>query len=401
MWPDKEKVVSPELRVLLEKEVFQSSQKAKKGTKDNLLIYGDNLLGLKALERDYTGKIKCIYIDPPYNTKSCFTHYDDSMEHSLWLNMMKDRLLIMHRLLSEDGSIWISIDDSECHYLKIMCDEIFGRKNFISNIVWQHSVQGKGYKGIFSVHHNFILAYRKSCLFQLNSSPRNESHNKAYSNPDNDPRGPWRTGDVRNSLYRKNLIYDLYTPSGNIIPPPPNGWRWSKETMKKKIEEKEIVFRNNERNIIRKIYLKDQEGRVPETIWFGDEVGTSREADSESKILFGKENKFSTPKPERLIQRILHLGTNPGDLILDSFAGSGTTGAVAHKMGRRWIMIELNPHCHSLIIPRLQKVIDGSDQGGISEAVDWQGGGSFRFCELAPSLLERNHIGRWVINKWN
>jgi len=346
---------------------------------NNLLIYGDNLLGLKALERDYTGKIKCIYIDPPYNTKNCFTHYDDSMEHSLWLNMMKDRLLIMHRLLSDDGSIWISIDDRECHYLKVMCDEIFGRKNFISNIIWQHSVQGKGYKKIFSVHHNYILAYKKSSLFQLNSSPRVEKHNKAYSNPDSDPRGPWRTGDVRNSLYRKNLIYDLYTPSGNIISPPPNGWRWSKETMKKKIEEKEIIFRNNEQSIIRKIYLQDQEGRAPETIWFGEDVGTTREADSESKLLFGIESKFSTPKPERLIERILHLATNPGDLVLDSFAGSGTTGAVAHKMGRQWIMIELNQHCHTHIIPRLNAVISGKDSGGITEAVDWKGGGSFEY----------------------
>lgn len=399
VWPDKEKLASPEPRILLEKEVFTSSLKGKKGIQDNLLIHGDNLLGLKALERDYTGKIKCIYIDPPYNTKNFFDHYDDNMEHSIWLNMMKDRLLIMHRLLSEDGSIWISIDDGEFHYLKIMCDEIFGRKNFKGNIIWQHSVQGKGYKGIFSIHHNFILIYGKSALFELNNDSRTEKHNKAYSNPDNDPKGLWRSGDVRNSLYRKNLIYDLLTPSGKIIPPPKNGWRWSKETMNKKIEEGEIIFRNNETNITRKIYLKDQDGRVPETIWFGEEVGTTRQADSESKLLFGSEDKFSTPKPEGLLRKILHLATNDGDLVLDSFAGSGTTGAVAHKMGRRWIMIELNEHCNTHIVPRLQKVIMGTDTGGITEAVDWQGGGGFRLCELAPSLLERNNSGRWVINK--
>lgn len=340
---------------------------------------------MRNIEPLYKGQIKCIYIDPPYNTKSRFTHYDDSMEHSLWLNMMKDRLLIMHRLLSEEGSIWISIDDGECHYLKVMCDDIFGRNNFISNIIWQHSVQGKGYRGIFSVHHNFILAYRKSSIFQLNSSPRIEKHNKAYSNPDNDSRGPWRTGDVRNALYRKNLIYDLHTPSGNIISPPTNGWRWSKETMQKKIEEGEILFRNNERSIIRKIYLKNQDGRVPETIWFGEEVGTTREADSESKILFCKENKFSTPKPERLIQRILHLATDPGDLVLDSFAGSGTTGAVAHKMSRRWIMIEMGEHAQTHIVPRLQKVIDGQDPGGITEAVKWKGGGSFKVIKMVDN----------------
>ncbi|MCE5319419.1 MAG: site-specific DNA-methyltransferase [Parachlamydia sp.] len=389
IWPAKDKWEPLEPHTLLEKQMYVSGRE---GINDNLLIYGDNLLAMKALEKDFTGKVKCIYIDPPYNTKSCFEHYDDSFEHSVWLNMMKERLIILQKLLSEDGSIWISIDDEECHYLKVVCDEIFGRKNFLENVIWQHSVQGKGYLGIFSTHHNHILSYKKSNLFKLNSCQRLEKHNKAYSNPDNDPKGPWRTGDVRNSLYRKNLIYDLVTPSGKTISPPSNGWRWSKETMQRKIETGEIVFRNNENNIIRKIHLCDQNGRVPESIWFADEVGTTREADSESKKLFDANNKFSTPKPERLIQRILHIATNPGDLVLDCFAGSGTTGAVAHKMGRRWIMIELGEHCLTHIIPRLQKVIDGTDQGGISVATNWLGGGGFRYYELVNQALETNNM---------
>nr|WP_290912186.1 site-specific DNA-methyltransferase [Anoxybacillus sp.] len=364
---------------------------------DNRLIFGDNLLALKALEQEFSGKIKCVFIDPPYNTGNAFEHYDDGLEHSIWLNMMKSRLEILKNLLSVDGSIWVAIDDNEMAYLKVLMDEIFGRNNFLGTVIWQHSIQAKGYKGKFSVHHNYILCYKKSEVFELGTLERSEEHNKAYSNPDNDPRGPWRTGDVRNSLYRPNLIYDIVTPSGKIIKSPENGWRWSKETLEEKIKSGEIIFSKNEDRIIRKIYLKDQEGRVPETIWFGNEVGTTREANKEIKNLF-PEDIFPTPKPERLIQRIIHLATNEGDWVLDSFAGSGTTGAVAHKMGRRWIMIELGEHCHTHIIPRMKRVIDGTDQGGISKAVNWQGGGGFRYYKLAPSLLKKDKFGNWIIN---
>lgn len=340
----------------------------------NLLIHGDNLLGLKAIEKDYTGKIKCIYIDPPYNTKSCFTHYDDSMEHSLWLDMMKDRLIILYQLLSENGSIWISIDDCEAHYLKVLCDQIFGRKNFIANVVWNHSVQVKGYKDIFSVSHNYVLAYQKSSLFQLHSAPRSEKDNKQYQNPDNDPKGRWCKGPVANSLYRKNLIYELIAPNGNIIQSPDKGWRWSKQTMFEKISTGEILFTKDQTGIFRKIYLKDQDGKSPSTLWTPEEVGTTREATAEVKNLISH-STFSTPKPERLIQRILHLATKPGDIVLDCFAGSGTTGAVAHKMNRPWIMIEMGNHALTHIVPRLNKVISGEDQGGISKKLEWKGGG--------------------------
>lgn len=364
---------------------------------DNLLIHGDNLLALKALEQDYAGKVKCIYIDPPYNTGNAFEHYDDGVEHSLWLSLMKPRLDILKNLLSNDGSIWITLDDNEAHYFKVMCDEIFGRNNFVGTTIWQHSLQSKGYPGKFSIHHNYTFCYRKSEKFVLRSLMRTDEHNKNYSNPDNDPKGPWRSGDVRNSLIRKNLMYDITTPSGKIIKHPPKGWRFSKETFDKEFSEGKIFFSKDEERIIRKIYLADQDGRVPESIWFATEVGTTREANAENKVL-NSSDPFGTPKPEKLIERILMLGSNEGDIVLDSFLGSGTTASVAHKMGRRWIGVELGEHAKTHCYPRLKAVVDG-EQGGVSKALNWKGGGGFKFYTLAPSLLNQDRFGNWVISK--
>ncbi|AUB80834.1 site-specific DNA-methyltransferase [Candidatus Thiodictyon syntrophicum] len=268
-WIGKENRPRLEPRILLEdpaRSYHAAHRVAERDCFDNRLIFGDNLLALKALEAEFTGKVKCVFIDPPYNTGSAFTHYDDGVEHSIWLSLMRDRLEIIRRLLSEDGSLWITIDDNECHYL----------------------------------------------------------------------------------------------------------------------------------NIVR--FLDEVEGFVPWTWWPHEEVGHTDEAKKEMHGLFGKADPFLTPKPERLMQRVLHIATNPGDLVLDSFAGSGTTGAVAHKMGRRWIMVELGEHCHTHIIPRLKKVIDNDDPGGITKAVGWKGGGGFRYYRLAPSLLEKDTWGNWVIN---
>lgn len=364
----------------------------------NMLIHGDNLLALKALEQEYAGRVKCIYIDPPYNTGNAFEHYDDGIEHSIWLSLMRERLEILHRLLAQDGSLWVTLDDCEAHYFKVLCDEIFGRKNFVATTIWQHAVQSKGYPGKFSLHHNYTFCYKKSDSFNLNSLERTSKHNINYSNPDNDPNGPWRSGDVRNSLVRKNLMYDIQTPSGKTIKHPEKGWRFSKETFEKELASGKIIFSKTEDRIIRKIYLKDQDGRVPETIWFAAEVGTTREANTEIKA-FNFETVFETPKPERLIERILTLGSNPGDLVLDSFLGSGTTAAVAQKMGRRYIGIELGDHAYTHCYPRLKQVTDGTDQGGISKAQNWQGGSGFKFYELAPSLLKEDRFGNLVINR--
>jgi adenine-specific DNA-methyltransferase len=289
-WIGKENRPRLEPRILLEdpEKSYHARHRVKsRDIFDNSLIFGDNLLALKSLEQEFAGKIKCICTDPPYNTGAAWEHYEDGLEHSLWLVMMRDRLELLSKLLRPDGSIWICLDDNEVHYLKILCDEIFGRSCFLASIIWQHSIQGKGYSGKFSVHHNYILVYRRSEAFILNDMPRKEEHNVNYANPDNDPLGAWRSGDVRNALYRPNLIFDLETPSGKTIKSPPKGWRWSKETMAEKIRSGHIVFRNNETRIVHKIYLKNQIGRVPETIWFGEDVGTTRESSAESKALFG------------------------------------------------------------------------------------------------------------------
>lgn len=361
----------------------------------NMLIHGDNLLALRALEQDFAGQVKCIYIDPPYNTGSAFEHYDDNKEHSIWLSLMKERLVILHRLLSEYGLIWITLDDNEVHYCKVMCDEIFGRKNFLGNIIWQHSIQGKNDAKTFSLSHNHILVYAKSDSFIRYKLPREEKHNVNYSNPDNDPKGPWRSGDVRSPNLRENLKYNITTPSGKTILPPEKGWRWSKELLYSKIETGEIFFSPDEKRIIRKIYLKDQDGRVPDSLWLGEDSGTTREANTELK---GLQIAFGTPKPERLIQRVINISTKAGDIVLDSFLGSGTTAAVAHKMGRRWIGVELGDHAYTHCVTRMQKVVNG-EQGGISKAQNWKGGGGFKFYELAPSLLNKDKYGNLVINK--
>lgn len=403
MWPDKEKWESPESRILLEKAVYKSS---KTGVDNNLLIYGDNLLGLKALERSYIGKVKCIYIDPPYNTKSIIEHYQDNFEHSLWLNMMKERLIIMWKLLHpKNGSLWISIDDREMAYLKILLDETCGRHCFIASNIWQKRYSRENRQAIGDVH-EYVLVYAKDPLSfkaQRNKIPLTSEQSKVYRNPNNDPKGPWRSVPITAQAGHATAeqFYEITAPSGKVFTPSEGRcWGMAKRTFEKLRTEGKIYFGKNgdsQPNLVR--YLSEVEGVAPWTWWPSEEVGHTDEAKKEQHLLFGKNNAFDTPKPERLIERILHIATNPGDLVLDSFAGSGTTGAVAHKMGRRWIMIELNPHCHTHIVPRLQKVIDGADQGGITEAVEWKGGGSFRLCELAPSLLERNRIGRWVISK--
>ncbi len=372
---------------------------------NNILIQGDNLLALKALEQEFTGKVKCVFIDPPYNTGSAFEHYDDGVEHSLWLSLMRDRLELLRRLLSEDGSIWITIDDNEAFYLKVLCDEIFGRSNFVSSIAWAKRVSPANDAKYFSSDHDFILVYAKSkSLWKPNRLPRTEGQNSYYKNPDNDPRGQWNsvtyTGN-KTRTERPNLYYPIVNPNTgeDVFPPDTLTWRYGKETHAEN-EKKNLLYwgKDGKSKVPRlKMFLEDAEPIVPRTIWPASEVGSTQTAMTEQKALFAA--PFATPKPEALLQRIVHIATAEGDSILDSFAGSGTTGAVAHKMGRRWIMVELGDHCETHIVPRLRKVIDGEDQGGITEAVEWNGGGGFRYYRLAPSLLEKDAWDNWVIAK--
>ena len=402
-WIGKDKRPKLEARILLEDAAksYHAPTRSEQAIFDNRLIFGDNLLALKALEQEFAGKVKCVFIDPPYNTGSAFAHYDDGLEHSIWLGLMRDRLELIKRLLAEDGSLWITIDDNEAHYLKVLCDEVFGRGNFIANSVWQKKHTRANDAKWFSDNHDHIIIYAKNKEnWRPNLLERTEESRSNYSNPDNDPRGVWASGPCHVKTPNEKDIYPIVTPSGRkVMPPAGTSWRFSKTKMEELIKESRIWFGENGGNVPRfKRFLTDvKDGFVPLTLWLRDEVGDNQEAKKEVKQ-FNAEDVFDTPKPEKLLQRIIHLATNPGDLVLDSFAGSGTTGAVAHKMGRRWIMVELGEHCHTHIIPRLQKVIDGTDQGGVSKAVNWQGGGGFRYYRLAPTLIVNDAWGNPVIN---
>ncbi len=359
---------------------------------ENILYKGENLSVLRQIESTYFEKIKCIYIDPPYNTGQNFAQYQDSVKSSVWLDMMKERLKILHRLLRKDGTIWISIDDNECHYLKVLCDEIFGRKNFVANVIWEKKYSPQNDAKWLSDSHDHVLVYAKCIDVKhwgremkrgLNLLPRTIEMNERYTNPDNDPRGLWQSGDLSVKRETPQDIYPIITPSGREIwPPPGTSWRVSKQKLKELIEDNRIWFGPNKTNTprIKRFLSEVQDGLVSKTIWPRIEVGDNQESKREV-IAFNSKDVFATPKPERLIQRILYLATDPGDLVFDCFAGSGTTGAVAHKMKRKWIMIEMGKHAETHIIPRLKKVIAGEDLGGITTMSEWNGGGGFLYEE--------------------
>lgn len=401
-WIGKDKRPKLEARILLEDAAksYHAPTRSEQAIFDNRLIFGDNLLALKALEQEFAGRVKCVFIDPPYNTGSAFAHYDDGLEHSIWLGLMRDRLEIIKRLLADDGSLWITIDDNEAHYLKVLCDEVFGRGNFVANSVWQKKHTRANDAKWFSDNHDHIIIYAKNKEnWQLNLLNRTDSSNESYSNPDNDPRGAWQSLPLQAKSGSDPNFVHVFENGVSWSPPKGRFSAFSHESLKEMELDNRIWFGKSGKNTPRyKKFLSEvKDGLVPVTLWLRDEVGDNQEAKKEVKQ-FNAEDVFDTPKPEKLLQRIIHIATNPGDLVLDSFAGSGTTGAVAHKMGRRWIMVELGEHCHTHIIPRLQKVIDGTDQGGISKAVNWQGGGGFRYYRLAPTLIVNDAWGNPIIN---
>ena len=370
----------------------------------NMLIHGDNLLALKALEQDYAGCVKCIYIDPPYNTGSAFEHYDDGVEHSVWLSLMRQRLELLYSLLHNDGSLWISIDDDEGHYLKVLCDEIFGRNNFISTIVWQKRTSPDNRVRLGDAQ-DFILVYAKNkdAAKKFNLLPINAKRASEYKNLDNDPRGAWASVDLTGQMGHATAsqYYEITTPSGiKYLPPEGRCWALSQETFNALVADNRIWFGKNGDNRPRqKRFIKEMEGQSAWSWWPNDEVGHNQEAKKEINSLFGAADAFDTPKPERLIERVLTLASNEGDIVLDSFLGSGTTAAVAQKMGRRYIGVEMGNHAYTHCAVRLKMVVDGTDQGGISKVQKWEGGGGFRFYELAPSLLKEDKFGNLVINK--
>lgn len=405
-WIGKDKRPGVEPRILVENADWSyhaNSRLSDADIFDNRLIFGDNLLALKALEQEFSGKVKCVFIDPPYNTGSAFTQYDDGLEHSLWLGLMRDRLEILDRLLANDGSLWITIDDNEAHYLKVLCDEVFGRRNFVANVVWQKKYTIANDAKWLSDNHDHILVYAKDkSLWRPNRMPRTDEMNARYKNPDNHRKGPWKATPLHAKSGSETSKGFSFTFKNGVVWSPPKGTfpRFSEETLRRMDEEDEIWFgKDGKAAPSRKTFLSElsDEGTPSPTVWLHTDAGNNHEAREEVKA-FNPDTPFDTPKPERLLQRILHLASNPGDLILDSFAGSGTTGAVAQKMGRRWIMVELGEHIHSHIIPRLRQVVDGNDKGGITESVGWQGGGGFRYYKIAPSLIVNDRWGNPVIN---
>jgi adenine-specific DNA-methyltransferase len=355
-WVNKNQAVTSTAEVPYHLLQFQSSHGDP--SQENLLIQGDNLLALKALLPFYRGRVKCVFIDPPYNTQSAFIHYDDKLEHSQWLSLMYPRLVLLRELLSEDGSIWISIDEREAHYLKVMMDEVFGRSNYKATITWQRKYSvSNNFKGIATIC-DFILVYSKSATFVNNLLSRTEESAARYINPDDDPRGPWKAVDYLNQATpekRPNLCYDITNPNtGQVIKNTKKAWKYEPETHRLHVEEKRIWWGRDGNNTVPalKLFLSEvRDGMTPHNWWPHDEVGHTDEAKKEMIRLYGAFEVFDTPKPERLVNRVLQIATNPNDLVLDSFLGSGTTAAVAHKTGRRYIGIELGDHAVTHCIP--------------------------------------------------
>jgi adenine-specific DNA-methyltransferase len=382
---------------------------------DNLLIRGDALNALTSLSRlpefaaQYLGKVKLAYVDPPFNTQQSFLQYDDALEHSVWLTMMRDRLLQVRDLLRPDGSVWVHCDDSEQHRLRIVMDELFGTSSFVATVVWQKRYSRDNRPAIGPVH-DYIHVYAPDAgafKERRNRIPRDAKSSRQYRNPNNDPRGSWRAIPITAQAGHATAaqFYEITLPSGRVVSPPPgNSWRFSKDRFDELNAQGRIYFGlsgDGMPNTIR--YLDEDEGLVPWSWWSHEEVGHNDESKKEILTLFPDAEPFDTPKPERLMNRIISIATDEGDIVLDPFLGSGTTAAVAHKTGRRWVGIEREAKTlTSFAIPRLTKVVEGEDPGGITDEVEWGDGGGFRVLEVAASMFDADEglvfLADWMTN---
>ncbi len=381
---------------------------------DNLLIEGDALHALSALNRipalarRYSGQVRLVYIDPPFNTGQAFDHYDDNLEHSVWLSMLRDRLEQIQPLLAPNGSVWVHLDDAEVHRCRCVMDEILGASNFVATVQWQRRYAPRNTAPFISTDHDSLLVYARDLRsLRFGLLPRTETMNAAYSNPDSDPRGPWR----RDNLTARNPyaagVYPVTTPSGRVVDGPPHGtyWRVSAPKLRELDEDGRIYWgKNHDSNPYLKRFLSEvKDGRVAGSVWSPDEVGYTRNGKEDLRAAIGPTAKpFSTPKPEKLLARIMGLATDPGDLALDCFVGSGTTAAVAHKMGRRWVGVEREPSTiEEFTRPRLERVVAGEDPGGITSTVDWKGGGGFRHVKIGPSMFDLDsETGEVFLAEW-
>ncbi|WP_205548042.1 site-specific DNA-methyltransferase [Leucobacter sp. wl10] len=370
---------------------------------DNLLFTGDSLDVLRILTtvpeyaRRYKGKVKLVYIDPPFNTGQAFEHYDDWLEHATWLSFMDERLRMIRDLLAPDGSLWVHLDDAEHHHMRVLLDDRFGRASFVDTVVWQKADSPRNSARWFSNDQDYISVYAKDpARWMPNRLSRTEQANSIYTNPDSDPRGPWLAGDpYANKPYSKGL-YEFTGPTGRVFAPPPGKfWRVAEERLRELDDDGRIWWgpSGDARPSIKR-YLSEVSDLVPRTLWLSADVGSNRTSNLEVKRLFPGETAFSTPKPERLLERIIHIGSNPGDIVLDCFGGSGTTAAVAQKMGRRWITAEVLPETvEKFTRRRLELVVKGEDSGGITGSVGWEGGVGFRMVDVGPSMYVDTPFG--------
>lgn len=391
-WPCKDIEVKPEPRVLIE----DPEKSYGEVDTENMLIHADNLLALKALEEKFAGEIKCIYIDPPYNTGNAFEYYDDGLEHTIWLNLMYSRITLLYKLLANEGVIFINVDEVEHAYLKVMLDEIFGRSNFVGDIIWKKRKGGGNDSRFIALDHDYIIVYAKNATKETHKVKwrvsQSEEYLKRYKEIDeNGERYYWDTL-ARDGL-QNPIPITIDCPDGSKLS---INSQKSIDTIHEGLTNGQIRLTKSKNGwtLHHRVYMPS--GQVLRSIL--DDVGTNKTANDESIALFGVNNAFDYPKPESLIKKLLELVTKKGDWVLDSFLGSGTTAAVANKMGRKWIGIELGNHANTHCLPRLKSVCDGTDQGGISKAVEWKGGGGFKFYNLAPSLLNKDKYNQWVIN---
>ena len=421
-WIGKDKVINHHaevpFRVLEHKYGFrgENPEDQSETHSGNKIIHGDNLVALKALLPEYEGKIDCVYIDPPYNTGNEGWVYNDNVNdphirkwlgevvgaegedltrHDKWLCMMYPRLRLLHQLLSHNGVIFISIDKNEFANLNLLCEEVFGRKCFVADLIWRSADSSNHDSKQFSYDYNHTLVYSRTPGWEPNRIARTEDNNRHYLNPDNDPKGPWCPGNLSSPNPRSNLTYDVISPKGIAIHSPKNGWRWSWDTMKAMIEDGEIVFSNDGTRIIRKTYLCEQQGLVPSDIWWDiEDTGHNRNAKYELKKIFPEKNTselFKTPKPTKFIDKILQIASQKDSIILDSFAGSGTTAHAVikknHEDGgnRKFILVELMDYAETITAERVRRVINGYGEG--RKAVTGLGG-SFDYYELGEPLFQ-------------
>ena len=378
-------------KVLTNFNFYGDSQK-NDWTYDNQVIFGNNLIALHSIKKTYAGKIQAIYCDPPYNTGKDSFGYNDRFNHSSWLTFFKNRMEVCRELLASSGMIWINLDDSEAHYAKILMDEIFGRTNFISNVVWKNKKSRQNDAKMFSSNHDHILVYAKDVSrVKFNGLERTEEANSRYDNPDNDPRGDWCSVTINAKTYSKKYDYEIITPSGRAVRPPSGScFRFDKKKLEELINDNRITFGPEGKNVprLKKFLYEVKDSLTPFTIW--DDAGTNQDASKELKA-FHDLSVFKTPKPEQLLKRIIEISTNELDIVLDPFAGSGTTASVAMKLNRKFITCEQMDYGKDILINRLQKVIEG-EQGGISGEVSWDGGRGF--CSYELKKLNQDWVER-------